>query len=270
MAVLRFGEFELDPETGELQGPAGRTRLQPQPARLLVHLLTHARRLVTREELRRALWSDTEVEFDQGLNFCVRQIRAALGDSPSAPRYIETLPRRGYRFLVPAGEAAPAARPAPSAVVPRLLLAATLLAAGVAGYWWWLGRAGAARSSAARVAILPLVVPGEAPTPYARELAEALVVALAAAPEGIEVIGPATTAALPAGASQPDIARRLGVGFVLSGGPRRDGGGTFLQLVRAADGAHLYARVLEPRDPASVAAEAARELRPLLAGRRGG
>ena len=269
MAPLRFGEFELDPETGELTGPEGRARLQPQPARVLLHLLANAGRLVTREELRRAVWSDTEVEFDQGLNFCVRQIRAALGDSPAAPRYVETLPRRGYRFLVPLGGGAPPSSPSPRSLVPRLALGTALLAIGLLGLWW-AARATWSRPGVARVAILPLAPPGELPTPYARELAEALVVALAAEPEALEVIGPATPAALPRDASPTALARQLGVGFVLSGGPRQDGGGTFLQLVRAADGAHLYARVLPPRDPASVAAEAAKELRPLLAGSRGG
>lgn len=77
-------------------------RLQPQPARVLAVLLEHAGEVVSRETLRQRVWSDgTFVDFERGLNFCVAQIRSALGDSAESPRYIETLPRRGYRFIAP-------------------------------------------------------------------------------------------------------------------------------------------------------------------------
>lgn len=100
--VYRFGEIELDPHTGELWRAARRIRLRPQPCAALVYLLDHAGQLVSREELRRALWSPgTFVEFDGGLNSCIKQIRAALGESRTNPRYIETLARRGYRFIAP-------------------------------------------------------------------------------------------------------------------------------------------------------------------------
>ena len=100
-APRRFGDFTFDPATGELRGPATVTRLQPQVAALLEFLLEHAEAVVSRAELQARLWPDTTVEFDDGLNFCIRQLRIALGDDANAPRYIETLPRRGYRFLLP-------------------------------------------------------------------------------------------------------------------------------------------------------------------------
>jgi DNA-binding winged helix-turn-helix (wHTH) protein/tetratricopeptide (TPR) repeat protein len=116
-AVLRFGLFELAPETGELRKAGRPVRLQPQPSRVLAVLAGRAGELVTREELHREVWGEgTHVDLDQGINFSIRQIRAALGDSAEAPVYVETVPRRGYRFLAPVETIAPA-EPAP--VLPR-------------------------------------------------------------------------------------------------------------------------------------------------------
>lgn len=99
---LRFGRFELDLVQQELRKDGARVRLQPQPFKLLALLAHRSGDLVTREELRRALWGEhTFVDFEQGLGFCVRQVRSALGDAARAPVYVETLPRRGFRFLVP-------------------------------------------------------------------------------------------------------------------------------------------------------------------------
>lgn len=98
----RFGVFELDPRGGELWKAGVRTRLQPQPARVLAMLVGRAGELVTRDEIQREIWQEgTFVDFEQSLNFCIRQIRTALGDQAATPRYVETLPRRGYRLLVP-------------------------------------------------------------------------------------------------------------------------------------------------------------------------
>lgn len=100
--ILRFGPFELDLEAQRLLR-AGRTvRLQPQPFKLLSLLVSRAGKVVSRDEIRSALWSgDTFVDFDQGVNFAISQIRDALGEDGDRPVYIETVPRRGYRFLAP-------------------------------------------------------------------------------------------------------------------------------------------------------------------------
>ena len=95
--AYRFGEFGFDPASGELtksEGGAGVTRLQPQVAALLTALLEKPGAVVSRAELQARLWPDTTVDFDDGLNFCVRQLRLALGDEAGAPRYVETLARR--------------------------------------------------------------------------------------------------------------------------------------------------------------------------------
>jgi len=100
MSVIRFEDFELDEQTLELRKNGTPTRIQQQPARVLAFLLNHRGALVTREQIRLAIWGqDTFVDFEQGLNFCIRQIRLALNDQVEHPLYIETLPRLGYRFV---------------------------------------------------------------------------------------------------------------------------------------------------------------------------
>src|SRR5260370_42573119 len=101
-AVLRFGAFEIHPATSELRRQGDLVKLAPQPLKVLELLARRSGEIVTRAEIREHIWcGDTFVDFEQGLNFCVRQIREALGDSADTPRFIETLPRRGYRFLMP-------------------------------------------------------------------------------------------------------------------------------------------------------------------------
>jgi TolB-like protein/DNA-binding winged helix-turn-helix (wHTH) protein len=99
-SLLRFGFFEMDLRTAELRRAGRPVGLAPQPFKILTLLATHPGELVTREEIQRQIWGDeTFVDFDQGLNFAIKKIRTALGDDADAPSYIETLPRRGYRFI---------------------------------------------------------------------------------------------------------------------------------------------------------------------------
>src|ERR1700751_364164 len=114
---LLFGVFELDPRAGELRKHGLRVRLQEQPFRVLEMLLEHAGKVVTREELQKRLWpGDTFVDFDHGLNKAINKIREALGDSAESPRFVETVSRRGYRFLaeVKDADAAPVRSPEPA------------------------------------------------------------------------------------------------------------------------------------------------------------
>src|SRR6201988_1290909 len=96
---LRFGVFEADPRVGELTKQGKRLPLQEQPFQLLAMLLERPGELVSREELRAKIWPQTIVDFDHGLNKAISKIRDALGDSAENPRFIETVARRGYRFL---------------------------------------------------------------------------------------------------------------------------------------------------------------------------
>lgn len=99
---VRFGVFEVDFDAGELRKNGARIRLQEQPFQVLAVLLERAGQVVTREELRQKIWpADTFVDFDHSLNTAVNKIREALGDSASSPRFVETLARRGYRFIAP-------------------------------------------------------------------------------------------------------------------------------------------------------------------------
>jgi DNA-binding winged helix-turn-helix (wHTH) protein len=100
--LLRFGIFEADLRSGELRRNGAKVRLQGQPFQVLAILLDRPGVVVTREELREALWpQDTFVDFDHGLNTAINKLRGALGDSGTNPRFIETLARRGYRFIAP-------------------------------------------------------------------------------------------------------------------------------------------------------------------------
>ena len=101
-AVIRFGAFELDLDAERLLKNGRQVRMQPQPFKLLRLLTTQPGRLVTREEIQAALWTnDTFVDFEQGVNFAVKQVREALGDRAENSIYVETVPKRGYRFLAP-------------------------------------------------------------------------------------------------------------------------------------------------------------------------
>src|SRR3984957_18697682 len=108
---IRFGDFEFDSLSGKLFLDGIRLKIQPQPLRVLAVLLERPGEIVSREQLRTRVWGyATFVEFDQGLNYCIRQIRVALRDGASEPHYIETLPKQGYRFIAPV-TGRPAAEP---------------------------------------------------------------------------------------------------------------------------------------------------------------
>ena len=98
----RFGLFEFNPALRELRREGNLVHLQSQPAQVLACLIEHAGNVVTREQLRAAIWgNETHVDFDRGLNFCITQVRSALNDDSVTPRYIRTLARRGYQFIAP-------------------------------------------------------------------------------------------------------------------------------------------------------------------------
>ncbi len=145
-ATLRFGLFEADLKTGELRRSGIRVRLQGQPFKLLAVLLQHPGEVVTREQLHQELWgADTTVDFDHSLGIAVNKLREALGDSAENPRFVETLPKRGYRFIAPVKAAEPpvqeqtaplpvalASVAIPARVKPWQWAASTLVVLGVA------------------------------------------------------------------------------------------------------------------------------------------
>jgi len=267
--VVRFGPFALDMATGELRRDGEAVHLQQQPARVLSLLARQPGRLVTREELRHHLWGDDVfVDFQRGLNFCIMQIRAALDDDADTPRFVETLPRRGYRFIAPAETVKPAGGPArpvagtgaPSAPDWRRHATRAALLASIVGVlgatdWTRAGRAGAGPGGApeapsARVAVLPFEAMG--PTdgaPIADGLTEEVIAETGrVAPGRLGVIARSSVERY---TDRPidlaRVARELGVGFVMEGSVRRDGERVRVtaRLVRATDQSQVWAETYD-------------------------
>jgi TolB-like protein/DNA-binding winged helix-turn-helix (wHTH) protein/tetratricopeptide (TPR) repeat protein len=133
---VRFGTFEFDFSTRELRSSGRRVPLQGQPAQVLALLLDRSGQLVTREELRAAIWNeDTFVEFDTALNVAVNKIRQSLRDSAHAPRFVETIPKQGYRFLADVHPVVPSPAPAAAAVPPAIAAAPPLPRRRVPPVW---------------------------------------------------------------------------------------------------------------------------------------
>jgi DNA-binding winged helix-turn-helix (wHTH) protein len=106
--LLRFGQFELDLEAGELRHEGRGVRIPPQPFKLLGLFATQPGKLITREDIRAALWTDdTFIDFEQGVNFAIKQVREALKDDSERPLYVLTVPKRGYKFIAPVQIGAP-------------------------------------------------------------------------------------------------------------------------------------------------------------------
>ncbi|HEV3469364.1 MAG TPA: winged helix-turn-helix domain-containing protein [Pyrinomonadaceae bacterium] len=287
---VRFGPFELRVKSGEVRRADGTTvRLPPQPFRVLLALVENAGQVITREELRRLVWGDeTVVDFDKGLNFCVRQIREALGDDAQSPRYIETLPRRGYRLIAPVAPAPaepvrddPAGRPAaepPGRPRPRRSgVAAALAALSILSLvsfvlWRQAGRRAAPAGGKVLMAVLPFEnLSGDPSQDYFSDgLTEEVISRLGGLrPERLGVI--ARTTALTYRKTEKDvrqIGRELGVAYVLEGGVRREAGRVRItaQLIQVSDQTHLWAETYERderdllRIQSEVAARVARSL----------
>jgi DNA-binding winged helix-turn-helix (wHTH) protein len=100
--IVRFGLFELDTESEQLTKGGRTIRIQPQPYKLLCLLVTQPGKVVSRDDIRTALWpAETFVDYEQGMNFAMKQVREALGDDADHPLYVQTVPKRGYRFIAP-------------------------------------------------------------------------------------------------------------------------------------------------------------------------
>ena len=219
--TIRFGPFDLDVRAGELRKGTARIRLPYQPCQILLMLLQRPGEVVLREEICSKLWpGSTVVEFDQGINAAVRRLRDALCESADKPRYIETLPRRGYRFIGQAEPAGPAAANATVTATPS-------------------------------IAVLPFAdLSGNKENEYFSDgLAEEILNNLTRATfstgsaSGLKVI--ARTSAFAFKGKQQDvreIAEALGVAHVLEGSVRRVGSRVrvIAQLIAAADASHLW------------------------------
>ena len=264
--LIAFGQFTFRQSTGELHRQGHAVRLAPKPTEVLRVLLGSAGSLVTRREIELAVWGDVPIDLDRSLNFAIRQIRSALGDGADSPRFIETLPKRGYRFIAPvSGGPRPDAPtelasregrwPSRTAGAGALLLLATAVALLAAGGWPFGGTASEVRRM---LAVLPLdeAASAEEPPYFASGLTDELITRLARLdPARLGVI--ARTSSRRAARTRQvdaDVARDLQADYLLRGRVTRADGmlRVSVRLVRGGDGAVVWAdRYVEP-GPASL------------------
>ena len=291
--VIRFHVFEVDTATGELRKHGLRIKLQEQPFQVLCLLLARPGELVTREELRKMLWTaDTFVDFEHGLNKTINKLREALSDDKETPRYIETLPRRGYRFIAPVMSAQPRSEPnGPPAVLvaqpdpvvtanprragwmtPALVLLLGGLALLASALWYRLARrrvSPTASVSAAPIrslAVLPLQnLAGDKDQDYfADGMTEELITDLGQM-SALRVIS-RTSVMLYKGTAKPlqQIGRELGADAILEGAVFRSGNRVRItaQLIDARTDHHPWAHAYERdlRDVLVLQDEVARDI----------
>jgi TolB-like protein/DNA-binding winged helix-turn-helix (wHTH) protein/Flp pilus assembly protein TadD len=255
--VVRFGVYDFAPDTQELHKEGMRVRLEGQPAAILEMLLDRPGELVTREELQKKLWpGDTFVDFEHSLNAAVKRLRAALNDSADQPRYIETLARRGYRFIAPvqADVASPVvptptlAQKPPSVRRRRwwLIAVAASVVAVVAWTWhqWRHETAAPAAPMVRSLAVLPLEnLSGDPSQEYfADGMTEELIGRLSHI-HGLRVISRTSTMQFKhTKLSVPEIARKLGVDALVEGSVIREGSRIRIhaQLIRGATDEHIW------------------------------
>ena len=218
--IVRFDCFEVDLAAGQLRKRGIRIRLRDQPFQVLATLLEHSGQVVTREELRRRLWpNEVFVDFDNSLNIAIARVRTALGDSPDRPRFIETLPKRGYRFI------ADIYAPPPAAAEPQM--------------------------RRARLVVLPLVnLSGDPAQEYFSDATtdEIITALVSLAPEKLAVI--ARTTAMHYKGSHKDVARisrELDVDYVVEGTLHHSEKQVAInvQLIQTSSQAHLFAKKYE-------------------------
>jgi TolB-like protein/DNA-binding winged helix-turn-helix (wHTH) protein/Tfp pilus assembly protein PilF len=271
--VVRFGVFEVDLHARELRKQGMQIKLQEQPFQVLAFLLEHAGEIVTREQLREKLWpADTFVDVDNSVNAAINRLREALGDSAESPRFVETLPRRGYRFVAPVTEvkrsaggvtslSTGAATETPPDEVPgtsskagkyqRKLLIALGLAVTLtfASVWTWEKWRASSPPHITSLAVLPLEnLSGDPSQEYfADGMTDELITDLASI-SSLRVISRTSTAHYKGTRKTvPEIARELNVDAVVEGSVGRSANKVRIraQLVRAAPEEHLWAESYE-------------------------
>jgi TolB-like protein/DNA-binding winged helix-turn-helix (wHTH) protein len=266
---IRTGLFEVDFGSGEVYREGRKVALQEQPFRVLAVLLERPGKVVTREDLQARLWpADTYVGFDEGLNTAIRKLRVAFGDSAENPRFIETISRRGYRFVAPVHEAV-AVTPQPLAGVavdaaadvqrgrpwrirrPALTLSAAALLVILAGVVYrtrWHSSANSAARQRVMLAILPFQNLSNDPEQeyFSDGLTEETITDLGQlSPEHLGVVARTSAMAYKhTNKTIRQIGQELGVDFVLEGSVRREGANVRVsaQLIRVSDQTHLWAQ----------------------------
>lgn len=256
-SLLRFGAFEVNPDTGEVSKHGVRLKLHDKPFQVLLALLEHPGEIVTRKALQERLWpGDTFVEFENGLNNAISRLRETLGDSADSPRYIETVPRRGYRFVAPVeterrGEPAVPAPPVAQGGQRKAWLIVVGIAAAVLAVIGYQMMKPAAKPPLDSLVVLPLVSQNVAEGSEDEYLAFGMTEALTAELSKIRALKviSQTSAMQYKGAkkSLPQIAQELGVRAVVEGSVVRDGNQVrvTVQLIEAASDTHLWAETYQ-------------------------
>jgi DNA-binding winged helix-turn-helix (wHTH) protein/TolB-like protein len=253
--IYRFGAFEFDDRGSILKRRNRLVAIEPQPARALALLLSRAGEVVTREELRAHLWGDdTHVDFDRGLAYCIGQLRASLWDPAETPRFVQTLPRRGFRFIAHVEKIDP---DTPTAPPPRLgrgnVFAAALVVAivlGGIGVWLVTRRPPASRSIVA-VAVFENLTGVATLDRTVNRLSDVIVERLTAlGPERLGVNGNAGILRRPRDARDGKaVATATGASFLVSGQLEMTDGqlSLLMQLIRLDDGTHVWVqRIARP------------------------
>jgi TolB-like protein/DNA-binding winged helix-turn-helix (wHTH) protein/tetratricopeptide (TPR) repeat protein len=278
---LSFGPYEADLHSGELRKHGVRVRLQSQPFQLLAMLLERPGELVTREEICQKLWAaDTFVDFDHSLGTAINKIREVLNDSAAEPRFVETLPRRGYRFIAPVTPVNPEPAPPPTPAEPEKAprrrwpvylfagSAAVLIAAGLTA-WSFRGRMVSKQMAPPPIrslAVLPLLNLSNDPEQqfFADGMTDQLITSLAQISSLHVISRTSAMAYLGTRKSSAQIARELGVDALIEGSVVRSGNKVRItaQLIHAASDRHLWARSYDRDlgDVLSVQGEVAREI----------
>lgn len=284
---IRFGIFELDPQAGELRRNGARVKLQEQPLQILQALAENPGRLVSREDLRKRIWpADTFVDFDRGLYSALARLRDALGDSAESPRFIETIPRKGYRFIalvkapstIPTDTPSPPQRIAAETKGPRslaVLVSIVIVAVLFAAFGSLILRRGrSSRAEAAQIrslAVLPLEnLSGDVSQDFLADgMTEELITELGKS-SALRVIS-RTSVMQYKGTKKPvrQIARELNVDAVLEGTVLRSGNHLRItaNLVQSSPETHLWAETYDNEDgdilsvQQRVADSVAREIR---------
>jgi len=281
--VVRFAEFELDLRNGELRTNGSSVRLQPQPAKILVLLVSRRGKTVTRDEIIEEVWgSDTFVDYEGGLNFAIRQIRGALGDDAERPLYVETVPKRGYRFVAPVVGYADVSAPIPEispgisrerrrafkVAVGAILLAASVLLTIPRSRHWLMGRA--SKQPVHSLAVLPFEnLSGDASKDYfADGFTDELITDLAEQTK-IRVVSRSSVMRYK-GSRKPlrEMARELGVDAIVEGSVSLSDQQVRItaQLIDVSSDRHLWAHSYEKdrKDLFSVQSEVAATIASLI------
>jgi TolB-like protein/DNA-binding winged helix-turn-helix (wHTH) protein len=277
--VFRIGSCEIDPSSGDVRDGRRTMRLQPQAVQVLLALVEHPGRVVTREELQQQLWPDSTVDFEDGLNHAVAKVREALRDPANVSKLIETIPRRGYRFIGTV-ERTPDDAPRPAtdehrglADVPpirrRIALLAVLLAmAAVAAALWGIAgwRDGRPAADISAIAVLPFAdMSADRSQEYLADgIAEELISELAKV-DSLRVISRTSTSQYRGTTKAlPQIASELSVDGIVEGSVQRSGDRVrvAVNLVRASSEQHVWAQTYDVQvgDVLSLRADLARDI----------